>query len=427
MPIRHNPMRNSILPLAVVIAICLGFVLSTRGGAQRGEGGPTIDPGIYREVTNGIYKVTSMRLTVEDAFTGGDDHPFGLKADRRIVVSGEDRAPLTAALMRSLAEQITAAGGTAILDPLAIGAQDMLPPVDAAWCVRIGTATGIIPPGPGGALDATMRIHVWTMRLPDGHPAGVRQQDGAARDAVLVLHHASRGAGPGGWPEWFAAVGRDMAHALLAKLEPGPPAAPAAPMADWGTTLPMPPRLDLLRWNGAFQQDFVRGWVGRIDGLTTTVEGGKQEATLDKFTTLLGHGGWQHDTAMKAPGFAVWYKVEGEGRLTIHGDAGGYDVVAWWERDQPAELFKAWMDALGSGIEPAVERAARSQDLPPPGAPPLSADQVRARCRDALGRYRDCAIIPEDMRAAADGLLAAKLAPAALPSAPNAAPNAAPK
>ncbi len=414
-------MRNSILPLAVVIAICLGFILSTRGGALRGQGGPSIDPGIYRAVTNGIYQVESMALTdVPRDFAPAVPEPIGFMPTRRVVVSGDDRAPLTRAIMRSLAEIITARGGTVILDPLGDAGQDMLPPVDAAWCMRIASVSGEVPTAPQGPLDYRFRAHLWTVRPPAGHPACDRVEDGLDRDAVLTMRLACHGVGKGGWPEWFAGVGRTCASALLARAAEGPVAVPEAPMADWGTMLPMPPRLDILRWSAPFQQDFVRGWIGRIDGLYTTAESGTQEPSLDRFAALLGHGGWKPDPQMQAPGFAAWRKAEGDGHLTIHSDAGGHDILVWWEREQPAALFAAWMDALGDGIEPAVERAARSRDVPPPGAPTLPPDAVRARCRAALGRYLHCPIIPADMRAKAAALLAAKSTDA--PMAPAAAP-----
>jgi hypothetical protein len=414
-------MRNSFLPLLVMVAVSVVAVISFRSPSPPGIGGPEINPGVYRQVTNHMYQVRSMTLSGSTVISqrGEPGDGPGLPAARFIIVSGDDRSPLTATLMYALAETITSQGGVAILDPLLVGDQALLPPIDCAWSLRIATLGGTPPETPAGTVDCTLRVLARTVGLPDDHPAAQRQDGAAARQAVLTLHHTSQGSASGGWPERFAADGRAMADALLADLGRGQPAMPAAAMPDWGSTMPMPVRLPELRWSAAFQRDLLRGWSGRIEGLMTIGHDGTAVASLDRLQDQLRHGGWQPQPAAGA--YQVWHRDNDDGWLSIRSDAGGHDLVEWWEREHPAVLFSQWLDAAQDGVEPAIERAARlrDRDLATPTPTP---EAERARAREALARYRDCPIIPADYRARAQALLAtAQAAPTG--SAPASAPE----
>jgi len=332
---------------------------------------------------------------------------------RIVVLSGEDRSPLTAAVMRGLAERITDRQGAAILDPMPVpgGDTDHVLALGATWRLAIDTVTGAPPSAPGGDCVASIRLQLSTMRLPSDHPAAGWQPSGSTIRATLVVDHHSHGA-PGEWPSWYAAVGRSIADSVLAAVtRDAKPSAPDLDTPDWGDSLPQPAMVDVMRWSAAFQYELVRGWLGRIESLATIGPDGKSMPSLDRLKKVLEHGGWK-PTEGSYPGYALWFRAQDDGWLAVHSDPSGHDISLWWERPQAAKLFTQWLDAALSGVEPPLERSARLQDsggtqagTPPVAAPSAAAIKIHARA--ALQAHQDCSMIPLQYRTQAKALLAA--------------------
>ncbi len=451
-------MRNSFMPLILVLGVTVMAIPMIMKAPPRGSGGPEINPGVFCPSQKAIYQVASLPIAAENRATWISIAPKpeggagpGLDLRRFIVVSGEDHSPLTAAVMYALAETITKRGGAAILDPLRGPASDtgQVLALGASYVIRVATIDGATPQATSGACAAVIRCRTSAVRLPAAHPAARLQQNGGEHASVLSIAHHSTG-GQGSWPSWYAGFGRGIAETVIDQLGAGAPAGSAdLELADWGSQLPQPPQADTLRWTAAFQHQLVRGWIGRVAGKTTIARDGSTEPALAQLERHLGKGGWKrveqpgagllqeweraqesasHDTDAKATkeGDA---KDELSSRLSVREDDAGYDIIAWQERPHPAELFQQWLDAATDGTEPAGERA-RRELVPERTRPPApKPEAVRERALRALARHLDCEAIPEEFRARARILVAgAPVAPAAPASAatPAATPAAVP-
>jgi len=424
--------NNSFLPIIGVLVVCIITIPLALRGPARGSGGPAVDPGVFRRVTNGVYQVTSMPLHVDNQVTAVDANgqplasppALGLDVARFVVLSGEDRSPLTAAVLRGLAEEITARGGAAILDPMPLpgGDTDHVLALGANWRLAVETVSGAPPETPGGDCSATVRFTLTTIRLPPGHPAAQFQDAGRALSTVLQVTHRSHAEQPSSdWPAWYAAFGRSLGDTVLDMISAGVVSKPDLDSPDWGSSLPQPSMVDVMRWSAAFQQQLLRGWVGRINGLATIGPDGRSLPSLDRLKSVLAHGDWK-PVESTAPGYLMWTRETDGGWLAVHSDPGGHDVSLWWERPQAADLFTQWLSAAVSGAEPALERQARLADAgsgeEAPSPEPVPA-QEQAHARACLAAYQDCTAIPESYRRKAKALLAAPLpTPAGAPAAP---------
>jgi len=414
--------NNSLLPIIGVLVVCIITIPLALRGPARGSGGPAVDPGVFRRVTNGVYQVTSMPLHIDTqvAQVDADGQPLasppalGLDVARFVVLSGEDRSPLTAAVLRGLAEEITARGGAAILDPMPLpgGDTDHVLALGANWRLAVETVGGAPPTAPGGDCSATVRFTLTTIRLPPGHPAAQFQDAGRALTTVLQVVHRSHAEQPANdWPSWYAAFGRSVGDAVLDAVSTGVVSKPDLDSPDWGSSLPQPSMVDVMRWSAAFQQQLLRGWVGRINGLATIGPDGRSLPSLDRLKSVLAHGDWK-PTESTAPGYLMWSRAKDGGWLAVHSDAGGHDVSQWWERPQAVDLFTQWLTAAASGVEPAIEQQARLADagsgVEAPSPVPLPAEE-QAHARACLAGYQDCTAIPETYRRRAKALLASPL------------------
>ena len=110
-----KPMRNSIIPIVCVLLVCVALVPMSLRGPDRGSGGPEVEPLLFRAPVKRVHQVESMPLTATNAVSvvAPSDAPAAFALDLRsfVVVSGDDRSPLTAAVMLALAELITAYQG----------------------------------------------------------------------------------------------------------------------------------------------------------------------------------------------------------------------------------------------------------------------------------------------------------------------------
>jgi hypothetical protein len=392
-------MRNSFLPFVLMILVTAGVIVLLPRGNGQGSAGPEVNPGIFRFPAKAMHRVTSMPLVAENQVESSARAGIAFNPRSVVVVSAEDRGPLTAALMLGLAEGITSRGGIAVLDPLKSPESDSsaLLPLGASAVLRVATVSGIPPAVAGGAIVASMRCRFTKVRIPAAHPAARLQRDGVERALELTVAHHSHGQN-GGWPSWYAGFGRDVGEAMLRALSEGADALPAdLEQPDWGSPLPTPPQCDPLRWSAAFQSELVRGWLGRITAKQSISRAGAAEPSLDTLQRKLERGGWTAQESVDG-GLRLWSR-DNQGvpwLLSLHEDASGFDVVAWEERAHPAEVFTEWIDEARSGV------ATR----PRPEAMKRTTEQVREDARLRLRRHLECAAVPADLREQARRMLA---------------------
>lgn len=383
-------MRNSLTPLVFVILVALAAVLLTRSDVVPGMAGPVIHPGIFRLPKKDRFLVASAPLEISDVVSGEPAAaPVRGEDWRVVVVSADDRQPLTSATVLALAERLTAHGVVVVVDP-----PDAPPfPLAADRRLRVATSDAVALADPAGPCSGGVRIASRLLRPVDGHPmTRLLPPAPAARDHALDIAHRSQA--PAGsaisWPERYAAMGRGIADAALPRLAPGglPPLidvqtrqrlATLRPRADWGTSLWLPPSSDTLRWDGAIQEAFVRGWIGTISGTTSLDRTGAQVSSLDPLLDRLKRAGWseQSEGADLVPGRRLFASQrDGASRwLSIDAHARGWEVVVWQERGSLVGLVESWIGA-GAMTE--------------------------------LAAYRDCPALPADLRARMAAALAAR-------------------
>lgn len=199
---------------------------------------------------------------------------------------------------------------------------------------------------------AFLLLHRWIRRrLPADHPAHQR------RFAWLrpVLYAVAA-----------VAVAARMSEP---RIRSEPVAAPNA--HGWTTHLPFPIQADVLRWQGAFEDDLVRGWTGRIAGTTTLDRKLEEQSALEpvlkvlaKYTVEEG----QQDTRdrwveVSAPGAGVrTFRREKDGveeLMSLAATGDGWDCVLWQERARPASVLDDWTRAAKAGDDAARRRLRR--------------------------------------------------------------------
>nr|MBA3709947.1 hypothetical protein [Planctomycetota bacterium] len=142
-------MRNSFLPVMLMLAV-MGFSLYLLPrGSGRGTGGPEINAGIFRFPKKAIHQVDSMPLEQENRVVTSAGASAAATVDLRqvSVVSGGDHAESTRAVMYAMAEEITRLGGVAILDPMRAPESDtsLVLPIGAAQVFRVSTEAEKLP------------------------------------------------------------------------------------------------------------------------------------------------------------------------------------------------------------------------------------------------------------------------------------------
>ena len=449
-------MRNSAAPLILVALATLACFALLQPAAEPGTNGPELAPGVFRLVKGERHTVASLPLTFSNRVEGGLEPAAAPPAQgpetwRTVTLSADDRSGPTRAVLLALAERLTAQGCVVVLDPL--GAPPVLLGCDRS--IRVATESATLPPHPGGACTARVAVTTAQLGFPAWHPAARLQPTGLdpTPRRFAVEHRSGAGAGQVElrWSPWWAAVGRGIAEAVLLEIahRPLPALVDAAqgtrlagvlPPADWigtpvqrapGLTreqaqaaaedyrehalLPQPLQCSTVRWYGGLQLEFVRGWVGAVVGRTTVVEGVEQPA-LQPLVKLLESGSirkseaWVED--QHPPGdWRAWAR-EKDGvtsLFTARATASGWDVALWQERDGIAALHQAWLEEAVAGSDgsraalTAAQAAGKPEGIAAAQAA-LEADRQHARAQ--LARYRGCAALPAEQRAAADKLLA---------------------
>ncbi len=349
-------MRNSFLPLALLLLTIGASLWLIRGGPAQGSGGPAVFPGIFKLPARDKHRTPSAPLEATNRAEGA--MPADAASWRVILVSGRDDQPLTNAVLLALGEELTHRGCIAIMDPRARDLPAEPLPLGADGVLRVATRAGDLPVAEPGPVEFTATIDATPVRVPADHPAARWFPDlPTSTPSTFTLTHSSRPAASTGWPAWYAAIGRAVADAALTAL--GTPADGAADTAvrvqrtawilpgqqtadsPFGR-IPAPPQGDVVEELMAFQHPFVRGWIGRLSPVPVATRDGGTRPARDELVRRLERGTWV------VAGDSLWTKddIATDGtvvhrNLTIRGS----QVIEWQERPSPTTLWQAWQKA----------------------------------------------------------------------------------
>ena len=363
-------MRNSLLPILMIVVTVATSLWLIRGGAERGMGGPAVFAGIHKLPTKTSKLTPSTPLETTQDLSG--NVPAGTDGWRVLLLAGDEQTPLTNTVLLALAEEATRRGCIAVLEPHNREASEPLP-LGADGMLRITSTSAVLPVGGPGAIDFTTRLELVTVGVPADHPAARWFPDlPLAEPTVLIIRHRSTPTGAATWPTWYAAIGRAVATAALDRLAIPPvntDTAAKLALTAWiqpGQTdedspfgrIPAPPQGDVVERLVAFQHPFVRGWVGRLSPVPITARDGSLRTSRDELIRRLERGGWKSS----APD--TWSKDDQatDGTL-VHRSLSlqGETLVEWQERPQPTTLWQAWKSA---GTTAQLERHRGTQGIP---------------------------------------------------------------
>lgn len=382
-------MRNSVMPMMLVMVVGLLAWVALRSDNQPGINGPDIHPNIFRLPKKDKFHVDSAVLQSTNQVQVAGQVPANVGESWRVVlVVAKDRHALTCSTVLGLGERLTAHGCIAIFAPLDAPAF----PMGVSRVITIATdETAKIPTVLGGEAQAMVHVSTQLARLPPDHPAASLQPhpEGALATDLTITHRTAAQSGVPGWGNWWAALGRGLADTVITHLAPGglPPVVDAAtrkwlptmmPLSDWGTALPPPPTTERLRWDFAFQEPLVRGWVGHVTGLTSPDRSGVEKPTIDQLQARMTSGKWEEValTSSQTAGTRLFTRTQ-ENRtewFSISSRDAGWAVAWWQERSGMPVLFADWAKAAAGG------------------------DQGAARL---LHAHRECPALPTELRDAA--------------------------
>jgi hypothetical protein len=365
-------MRNSLLPILLLLLTVGASLWLIRGGVERGAGGPAVYPGIFK------LPVKIDKMTPSAQLQGNTTHqgqaPAGASDWRIFLVSGDDGLPLTNTALLALGEELTRRGCIAVLEP---GGHEAFEPLPLAADVnlRLTTMAESLPTGGPGAIAFTTSIQVIPTRVPAGHPAGRWFPDlpDAPASTVTIAHSSTPSAHPA-WPSWYAAIGRAVAGELIATLgTPKEVTDTAAHIRETAWVLPTqtseaspfgripaPPQGDVLERRVPFQHPFVRGWIGYFSPVPVTTHDGGKRAPRDELLRRLERGGWNQgpkdgDTLIYTKDDKQTDGSDIHRALTITGE----QVIEWQERPHPTALWQTWQEAAKAGNAEAAAQLAR--------------------------------------------------------------------
>lgn len=353
-------MRNSLMPLVLVVVVVALFVFAMHTESKPGINGPDVYPGIFRLPKKDKFHVDSAVLTIADTVTADGPVPANRgESWRTVLIMAKDRHPLTRATMVALGEVLTGHGCIAIFAP--VDAPSF--PMGVNRILTIATGTATIPGVLGGEASATLHVTSALARVPVEHPAAalLPHPEGPLAVALTIEHHCAAAEGVAAWSNWWAGEGRGLAGTILAQLAVGglPPVVDAQthtwlpgllPLSDWGSALSMPPTTELLRWEFAFQEHLVRGWVGVVPGMTATTRNGVEEPSLAQLLKRMASGGWEEAGASGLRLFSRKHEDRSEWFSIASRTAGTGWAVAWWqERPGIPDLLSDWGKAAAAG------------------------------------------------------------------------------
>ncbi len=369
-------MRNSLLPIGLLVLTIGASLWLIRGGAARGAGGPAVFPGIFELPSKAKLMTPSADLEATNTLTGVA--PVGAATWRVLLLSGVENAPLTNTVLLALGEELTKRGYVVIMDPASHTVTSEPLPLGADGHLRIHTTASVLPPQGPGAIIFTTTIDAVPVRVPADHPAARWFPDlPAAVPTTLTIAHQSTPRQTSPWPEWYAALGRSVSGELLRALalpatitdtaeivratawvEPG-----QAESASIYGRIPSPPQDDVVEHLVAFQHPFVRGWIGHLTPVPVTTHEDGQRPARAELIRRLERGGW---TAGPATAERLTFSKDDRASdgSTIHRSLTitGEDLVEWQERPKPVRLWEAWTDAAKAGSTTAAAQLRRHRN-----------------------------------------------------------------
>ena len=371
-------MRNSLLPVVLLILTTAFAWWLIRDGAERGAGGPNVLPGIVRPLVKSSQQTLPADLQGDTSHTGNVPEDSGTW--RVILIAGEDTHPFTNAAILALGEELTRRGCVAVLYPVLRDRPEPLP-LSFDGVVRIAHLAGEPPAERPGTVAYSLSVTLVPVRVPADHPAARWFPDQLASSTSTVkVTHGSTPVGATSWPHWYAGVGKacateiiracgtpDMANDTIARLHrtswtlPGQagPGTADTPVSIYGR-IPSPPQTDIAEHVVAFQHPFVRGWIGDFSPVPITARDQSTRSTREELIHRLQRGGW-----IKGPDLPTAEVFSKEDRATdgseIHRtisiSATGF--IEWQERPSPTKVWRAWVDAAAAGDDVAKAQLAR--------------------------------------------------------------------
>ena len=353
-------MRNSLMPMILVVSVFAVSLLALTTKGNPGLNGPDVHPGIFRLPKKDKFHVDSAALNFADVITADDVPPTNCGESWRVVlVMAKDRHPLTRSTALALGEKLTGHGCVTIIAPMDAPSF----PMGVNRIISVATTEAQIPTVLGDESRATVSVTTALARVASAHPAAplLPDAEGSTAAAITISQHSRATAPVQAWSNWWAALGRDLAGKILEQFAPGglPTVVDATtrkwlnaltPLSDWGSALTQPPSTDQLKWEFAFQEALVRGWVGTVAGLTITNRSGKEEPTIDQLLNRMKSGSWE---AAGTAGFQLFTRKH-EGRTEWFSIASrtqgvGWSVVWWQERVGMPDLLSEWATAAKTG------------------------------------------------------------------------------
>jgi hypothetical protein len=389
-------MRNSLLPIILLVITSAFAWWLIRDGAERGAGGPEVLPGIYRLPQKAGQVTKPAELTVSTAHTGSA--PADAGTWRVILIAGDDAHPFTNAAILALGEELTRRGCIAVLAPVVRDRPEPLP-LNFDGTVRIAHQEGEPSAEQPGAVQCTLKLILTPTRLPPAHPAARWLPDLPASTATtMTLSHRSTPVAAPPWPHWYAAIGRSCALELLnacgtpaqvtdtierirltAWTQPGQagPGTTEASVSIYGR-IPSPPQTDIAEHVVAFQHPFVRGWIGDFSPVPVTARDLTTRSAREELLRRLARGGWS-----KGPDLGSDLVFNKDDRATdgspIHRSvsisASGF--MEWQERPNPTQVWQGWITSAAAAA---------------------AAGDADADAKAQLARHRTTAGIPADLK-----------------------------
>ncbi len=367
---------NSLIPIFAILLVCAcAWWLVRAQGEDPGVRGPAINPGIYAPAKRAKHRIEPARV-LQPSFTlvrppvparpsTQADPPW-----RVVLIEAADRDLSTRVAVLGLAEEFHLRGSIAV-----IATTDAKPfPLGVDRVVRVRTLKEDAAPRlPGERFTCTVRLESIVPRLPGGHPDADVQQTTGHVDAV-DLTGEFLGVAPGTrWPQWWAGVGQAFAREAVLQFAPTGLAGCKTPVSAWENDLGRlrdPVGADPLRWTAAFQDDLVRGWIGRIDGRTTTTRNGSLEPAVAALERRLADAKTWEPLPPTGP-WRTWRRraepETGSGppwTVSLRETATGWEVNQWQLRPHPAALIQAWIAAARTGDAIARATLDRVKDIP---------------------------------------------------------------
>lgn len=155
------------------------------------------------------------------------------------------------------------------------------------------------------------------------------------------------------------------------------------PLSSWSTHLPLPPNLEVLRWQGCFEDDLVRGWVGRIntkityDRMSRPISADQPLLKLlskrqadDGSARELGDGLWREEASPIA-GSTLFgrSRQDIDEFIMVIPDDQGWGCVLWQEQPKANSIHDSWLDAAAQGDHIRIARQKLRRHLLTPRIP----------------------------------------------------------